>query len=775
MAPEREQTDRTAESALSGTKDPADAEPIDAGAEDIPRGYFDLGIVFVHGMGDTKPGDTLIRFLNPTVEWIKRWANRDYTVGLPGTASTLTKSVLPVELPNSGSPTSLPTIDRVDHTLLRSSDVTERNITPPHSVITLRRDDGSKERKRWLAVEAWWADEFTPPKFGQVATWALGLTPYIIARHFKPPIESNRWWILIQPFRYLLALLIIVLFEFSIVILLLAGSIPFLQNYVKKAILSLIGSFGDVLIYTADAVRATAIRGAVERSISWIEHRKQCEKLVIVGYSLGSLIGYDVLNRRELGASSFVTFGSPLKKASVALQLQRNEQRTSLGIVTAVLALLLMVSAAITAYRTKGDWTWTGSFTSWQWWLFLLCLGACAGVILRRFSSRELFSGLTALLCVGAISVGIGWPRALGGQSDPIRTQGNLWLQLGATSLALAAALVIPRWIRERGRPRRWEWLWHGSSPCFLLATLIVAGFTLFVIDTDTGVTWIAPLVLASIALAWSAADLPRDDILSDATPELQIAGPPGVGSWLDFWATGDPITEYGLQSSADNQFQQVDSKRITNRRSVLSDHSIYSENPEQFIAPLADHLLTQTDPTWTMFGVASDMSLLEKYQTERRGRVTWLGVSFWLTMLIPLLISIVWYRETFKRYLFESVESEPTLRFLNDDWFWTEYLNNHPFETAPIIGFIVTVLAALLWYKLVEFTTWRFWDRAVERDLFERKTTWSINRSLRAFAFFAVGIVAPVVLTGWVVAHRGISWVGYAASRLDDLLGWFI
>ncbi len=68
-------------------------------------GTFDLGIVFVHGMGDTKPGDTLIRFMNPTLEWIKRWANKDYTLsGLRNLDMPLTLSVLAVELPYGVSP-----------------------------------------------------------------------------------------------------------------------------------------------------------------------------------------------------------------------------------------------------------------------------------------------------------------------------------------------------------------------------------------------------------------------------------------------------------------------------------------------------------------------------------------------------------------------------------------------------------------------------------------------------------------------------------------------
>src|SRR5690606_578807 len=38
----------------------------------------DVAVVFVHGMGSSKPGGTLEQFLNPSLEWIKRATTHDH-------------------------------------------------------------------------------------------------------------------------------------------------------------------------------------------------------------------------------------------------------------------------------------------------------------------------------------------------------------------------------------------------------------------------------------------------------------------------------------------------------------------------------------------------------------------------------------------------------------------------------------------------------------------------------------------------------------------------
>lgn len=88
---------------------------------------------------------------------------------------------------------------------------------------------------------------------------------------------------------------------------------------------------GDVAIYTSmdikskhHAVRAAILAGAVERLRGLID---AYERVIVVGHSLGSAIGYDALNRINLQMNvdeslrskasrlaGFVTFGSPLDK-----------------------------------------------------------------------------------------------------------------------------------------------------------------------------------------------------------------------------------------------------------------------------------------------------------------------------------------------------------------------------------------------------------------------------------------------------------------------------
>src|ERR1700750_3160281 len=50
--------------------------------KDISREYNDvvardLGILFVHGIGQQRRGETLVEFGEPLAEWLRRWKNHD--------------------------------------------------------------------------------------------------------------------------------------------------------------------------------------------------------------------------------------------------------------------------------------------------------------------------------------------------------------------------------------------------------------------------------------------------------------------------------------------------------------------------------------------------------------------------------------------------------------------------------------------------------------------------------------------------------------------------
>lgn len=105
---------------------------------------------------------------------------------------------------------------------------------------------------------------------------------------------------------------------------------PWLLGPAERLIVDYVG---DIAIYTSTdvkskhyAVRAAILAGAVERLRALVE---AYDRVVVVGHSLGSVIGYDALNRLNLAmnvdpalrekaarVAGLVTFGSPLDKTA---------------------------------------------------------------------------------------------------------------------------------------------------------------------------------------------------------------------------------------------------------------------------------------------------------------------------------------------------------------------------------------------------------------------------------------------------------------------------
>lgn len=174
--------------------------------------------------------------------------------------------------------------------------------------------------------------------------------------------------------------IVAILFQWTICLLLMLGSVPFLQKYVSVIILKITTSFGDVLTYVHDGVRSAAIRSTVLRSFLWLSENYKIEKLIVIGHSLGSVISYDVLNSRDIVRRfaaddvSFVTFGSPLKKANLLLHLKRDEQRVSLGMLFATLSFGFAVAALFAG--VYGD---TDALSRAEWLIIVGIVAASTG------------------------------------------------------------------------------------------------------------------------------------------------------------------------------------------------------------------------------------------------------------------------------------------------------------------------------------------------------------------------------------------------------------
>jgi hypothetical protein len=116
------------------------AQPTSPAATGHQQGPADLGVLFVHGIGDQPQYSTLARFGGALQRWLNRWLDG----GRP---------VQPKQNRIASSP--LVEVVSVQH------HPGDRN-DPAHARMTVTHN-GTEQR--WLLAEAWWAQEVTPPKF----------------------------------------------------------------------------------------------------------------------------------------------------------------------------------------------------------------------------------------------------------------------------------------------------------------------------------------------------------------------------------------------------------------------------------------------------------------------------------------------------------------------------------------------------------------------------------------------------------------------------------
>lgn len=717
------------------------AEPDLPAAESptLPTETADVAIVFVHGMGSSKPGGTLQQFFNPSLEWIKRATTHDHHLYVNNNVDAnmvegvnileRNRAVNPVQLGPGEVPVE-PHTDAIDiatirRAVLQSAKTTPMIFVPPYVDVELHKVDDSETgpTKRLVAVEAWWDGEFEPPAFKDVAYWALGVAPCFILRHLAllwekeagedcdsisagmpgrpatdPGYLQSRWRKLRRVVRAIpLTVLygfVAMLLQWIICLLLVFGAVPFLRGYVRTIVLKMTSSLGDVLVYVHDGMRSAAIRSTVERSFQWLFNSFQVNKLIVIGYSLGSVISYDLLNNRNVakaigdGEVTYVTLGSPLKKTNILLQLKRDEQRISLGIPFAF-ASLIGASLALWRFMTV-DSVLPATTTSWLACITIatatlaLGMGAHARPVrsLRNqaLSLAQVFGTIAALVGIGVVT----WSLA-----------DDVWWMLPVGVVAVGLMLVS---MRNIGISRAFNG--HSInrispflSPGFILLPMVLLAGWHDMLD------WSVTFLLIALIFSVMTGSNPLEEFEAPpadgsrkpffrSSPRFAFATP--VKKWIDFWAANDLVAEFGLgdvwynhSTSESNEFNaQPNSRRVSNLNMYARDHSTYQTNFEQFIAPLTRLFLEELDlrkvvnTTSESLGTIKDMigttPVVGSYDRDitramrtRSRRVRWLNTASTLLMATMLLFAPSIYRSIGEAIIFDVDFSERTATYV--------------------------------------------------------------------------------------------------------------
>ncbi|HET8567734.1 MAG TPA: hypothetical protein VFM93_01955 [Candidatus Limnocylindria bacterium] len=278
-----------------------------------------IGVVFVHGAGSQPRSSTLRRNADPLIRWLRRW-HEERRLELTVVSSLLSYGA---------------EIDGPARIHLRIPDY---ELSPERGRLGIRATERRPEAERpidlragrrfrsqtWVLTEGWWAQRIAAPTFLTMLGWAFragALTfrrlvaqfveqdPTVVYRS-GTGIERARRTTLAHAVERLSDVLVLALYwvvallitpVVGLLYLIAQLPIPGLEERIVLRLLRplLIDSIGDFYTYLHDEPQALHARRSVEEAVSWLVDREECEQVILVAHSTGTVVSYDVLGRRD--------------------------------------------------------------------------------------------------------------------------------------------------------------------------------------------------------------------------------------------------------------------------------------------------------------------------------------------------------------------------------------------------------------------------------------------------------------------------------------------
>jgi hypothetical protein len=273
---------------------------------------------------------------------------------------------------------------------------------------------------------------------------------------------------------------------------------------------------------------------------------------------------------------------------------------------------------------------------------------------------------------------------------------------------------------------------------------------------------WVVPALTAGLAAlgvgigaSWSAFDLRDVRLWGESFT-------PGQLVWEDYYAHGDPVPNGPLfdddedQERLEETARFVRSSEVHNRASMLSDHTSYWANREQFVSRVANAADMLTDFALHRL-LPKDGELLAVARKRRHWRVGMLRLGRWVTTIAGVAL-LAWGGDivpalgsgtaAFLRWGGGSLAALVGIR-------WTPPLDDARWQ-APLGWLAGSILVALV-YRLLVAKTWQWWDRRQGELLTQRL-------DLQKAEFRQVVFVAVVVTV--VAALASAMSLGIASVR---------
>lgn len=294
---------------------------------------IDLGVVFVHGIGNQSQGSTLTKWGDPLTKWLVEWLGNYHN----GEYELLTRDA--VLHTHDGSPARLELLMKADG----------RPLT-------------------WLMTEAWWQGSFEPPSYSEAARWGRRILPAAILRHTARLIhrrrrsaapDGTRTWasfmdnpamwardFLISVGALAMALPVTLL----LVLLQLIGLVPIeaVRNAVLAAQRLIIGTLGDSQILIESPMRGSAVTHTVIEGIRYLAERG-ARKIAIVAHSQGAGVSLRALDNGliDVSVALLVTVGSGINKLDQIEAGRDKDEKWWHPLAAATLLFILFILAIV--------------------------------------------------------------------------------------------------------------------------------------------------------------------------------------------------------------------------------------------------------------------------------------------------------------------------------------------------------------------------------------------------------------------------------------------
>jgi hypothetical protein len=273
----------------------------------VSRERAELGVLFVAGFAEQRPGTGIAAFAGAIYRWLFRW-----------NAASGLKSAPPPALSDAVLASASGADDGPAHLRLAAPEILGTKKNGAH----------------WLLAESSWADLFTPPRFLGVARWIWKVSTCLLVlqfvipmhRHWNRAKRTEKSWHrrladLVTALCYpgLMAVAAMASVLLSLVLLGLAVTeklpIPRIEQAVRWVAVKISAVLGDSYMLAHCPVQFAAMDTKVARDLRWLQDH--CEKVAVVAHSQGAAIAHHVL--KDLGdhagnVRAFITIGQGIAK-----------------------------------------------------------------------------------------------------------------------------------------------------------------------------------------------------------------------------------------------------------------------------------------------------------------------------------------------------------------------------------------------------------------------------------------------------------------------------